>query len=1265
MDDPRFLREEHPFIGADSIFLTSPQRSLLQERDVSRSANAIYNWEMNVNIITDVNQVVCSDPITADRMWAFQNLARNDQAANYNQLNSYATNFDAFYKNGVTHLVCQEIAYDGSSNGIISSKIFYSRWNGNLGSGAYWTPPIQVSPPSSQLLHVTPAVAANDFGDVIVVWNIHDDPGISDNNVFQRPDDIDPNEDQHWFTYSWPNSHGNKVYLHAAILSANSNQFENVSITDTIDDQIYDAYGAYPDLTDFHFKLSSNLEASGFLLVYEDREQLPDEEIFDAGYFVKARVISSINGDYIALPNHVVNTNQNPGFFPCIAADQEFIYITWFQAQSFEGLQTPLYPVERIARVTRLDLNNNDSYWTDIFDLSPNITLPLDRVLRHPGLSVDGRGRHAISWAGFAEEGSIQNQVWAQIYDNGWWGGPVIKAPNPNHYGIANVDIDSYIHRHYRDVLLAEDIGTDPNGHDICELCCEFYFGGGDFGEVRQRWPINVEFRDPDVALDSVGGVNVNYTIMFELGGPNNFSIEHCNCGINWPPTTTYADPVWAEDPTVPGDYFYESDCAYWNGSGWTVRDVFYTDAFPQEIVSDSFARPFMLDRGVFINQGLSGGFDRSPGGGYPLGLQGQVAEEGAVLPKSLTPPTEHGLAAAPIIRVVHDNITPIIGSFSHYNGSLSTNPNNWHMNTTYFENPLFNYVSEVPFNIWLPNEDRVDFDTDAEWVSAVFSDPVNLGNGVGPDVACDQIGNTYVVYSMKEDEIAPWHIYVRRRTPDGSWTDPTDVSGANSVLNDELPAMDISPVDGSIHLAWQRRNPGASGDGINVAYDIFYAVSKDNGRSWSSNNVTTNSTSYNGDCDISIDRESDVHVVWVQMQSGNLLGSKIMHANLLSDWTIDTISLESGSNSNYPSIMPQIASYRGSGPYTVVVWAQWGPKPEDDDQEDPYRYHIARKLVGETDDPIPYAWDDLDFSNGAIAGNHFLSPNVFIDQSTGVEYLTYFGTRSSEPKLTNEFSNMRIAGLGCGRSRQDNSNYVDRDSTYWVDNSFFQDGNIATYFPNCTQNTEYAFDNTLFTFSPIPANFIFPVLAVDSNGIPQVSWYWWQHHGMEPVQPGGTAPNDHSVYVTVFDDLESFYFGWNEIPAEQDSDEVGFYDPYRLNDRGDCGVSLTAFDPDHSLGGPLMGVHTPINNSAIACDSHNRVHLTFVSDPSFATAESGLGPDLPDTNDFPVFSPIIHSLNTGDIAGDFHAYIFFQYDTGSESPDLWYLQKTFTDSGW
>jgi len=1255
--DPRYTRTDHPFVGAEMVTRRSADTAQERSRVPQRGGEAIYNWELGSSLVEGTTQSSCNDTPTTSRMWAYEYLAWKSWAENH----FFATNLDAFHKDGVTHLVCQQVEVN---NGVQSSKIFYSRWNGNMGKEGnpqFWTTPIPVSPEPLQdsVLHVTPSVAVNDRGDVLVVWNTHDDPG-EDKNVFQRPDDP---EDGGNFTYSDESASGGYVQLQAAILRRNSAQFDPLDILDNGEE----AYGAYPDVVDFHYSDGS----IGFLLVYEDREHEREQ---NPGYFIKARTIGYNDGNYVVGGSHELNTAGQPGVFPAIVSDNEFVYMAWYSSSiselpgdPVEVLEASTHVSEVVAHVAWTSSIATQAYWTPTFGLAANVTVPLNRILRHPGLAVDGRGRHAVTWAGFEDDTSSNNQVWVQIYDGGWWGDTVVKAPDPNAYSATGVDVNSYIHRQYRDVLLAE---ADPSANDICELCCDHLFPYPDEEGIRQRWPSQVEFRDPDVALDGAGGVNISYTLLFQLEGDTGFSYWKCDCD---PPKKD--DPpfeVVSSDPTVAGHIFYESDCAYWNGSGWTLRDVFKTDIMMDqpEAVAASFARARVDDYGVFLNQGYSGGIDRSPGGGYALGLGGHFETDPDILIHNFKTPTVNGLVAAPIVRVVQDNITVILGAFSNYSGGLEHVPNAWKMNNTYFPETMFTN-NQVPFIIWLPNEDRVDFGgngSPAEWGSAVFSDPIDLGPGAAPDMVCDKLGNTFLTYSSQDTGY--WHVMVRRRAPDGQWEVPVDVSGAGSHLNDELPSIAVSPTDGSIYLAWQRRDQNEPLDDLDVGYGIIYAKSADLGRSWTIESVTTNYNCYRGDCDISIDAGGKPHIVWVETTAG-VGGTKIRRAYKDGIWTIplDPVSDESAPVANFPSIMPQVACYAGLNPYVVVVWSQWGDEPEAGSPNDARRYFIARRVIGQAA-PLAYAWDERDLGSfpDFTAADHFLSPRIDIDQSTGVETLVYFGLRAPDPQLEwVDFLPYKTGGLACGRSRRISGNSVDRDPVYWEIPlpTSVQDGNRAKCFPNCSQETKNFIDSGTENFSQHICLFhAFPVLDVDSNAIPQVLWSRWEHHLQEPTSGQGST-TDVPRFLTVFDDLESFLYDWNEIAFDKEG--IGYFDPYRyresgfgdVNNQSDCGVALTEDDPDHSLGGPLMGVETPINHSALACDPHNRVHLAFVVDPSFSSDEPHLGPDLPDTED----NPAEQQITFGNFTEDVIPYVFYQYP--SDSPSIWYLQKMYSDPSW
>lgn len=109
------------------------------------------------------------------------------------------------------------------------------------------------------------------------------------------------------------------------------------------------------------------------------------------------------------------------------------------------------------------------------------------------------------------------------------------------------------------------------------------------------------------------------------------------------------------------------------------------------------------------------------------------------------------------------------------------------------------------------------------------------------PSLAINPInGEVYVTYNSNPPGLDQSDVYFVRSSDGGrSWSEPIRVNNDHTVSDQFMPAMAVAP-DGTIAVMWYDRRL----DPNNLKFDIYMAVSHDNGRSWLSNKRVTTASS-------------------------------------------------------------------------------------------------------------------------------------------------------------------------------------------------------------------------------------------------------------------------------------------------------------------------------------------------------------------------------------------------------------------------------------
>jgi uncharacterized repeat protein (TIGR01451 family) len=139
------------------------------------------------------------------------------------------------------------------------------------------------------------------------------------------------------------------------------------------------------------------------------------------------------------------------------------------------------------------------------------------------------------------------------------------------------------------------------------------------------------------------------------------------------------------------------------------------------------------------------------------------------------------------------------------------------------------------------------------------WSSPQNISNtpdySASPQLAVDGGGTVHVVWYEQSD----WYceIFYAQRSSDGTWSSPQNIS--NTPGRSESPRLAVDGV-GTVHVVWRDGTPGND--------DIFYAKRSSDG-TWSSPQNISNTSGASGGSQVAVDAIGTVHVVWSDETTG------------------------------------------------------------------------------------------------------------------------------------------------------------------------------------------------------------------------------------------------------------------------------------------------------------------------------------------------------------------------------------------------------------
>jgi uncharacterized repeat protein (TIGR01451 family) len=140
------------------------------------------------------------------------------------------------------------------------------------------------------------------------------------------------------------------------------------------------------------------------------------------------------------------------------------------------------------------------------------------------------------------------------------------------------------------------------------------------------------------------------------------------------------------------------------------------------------------------------------------------------------------------------------------------------------------------------------------------WSSPQNLSHNTGdsadPQLAVDKGGVVHVVWV--DNTPGTYNIYYARRGNDGIWSNPLNIS--SSSMGAFLPQV---AVDGNetVHVVWQDHTPDSA--------DIYYSRRTNDG-TWSIPLNISNTTGQSEEAQLAVDESDGVHVVWHDDTPGN-----------------------------------------------------------------------------------------------------------------------------------------------------------------------------------------------------------------------------------------------------------------------------------------------------------------------------------------------------------------------------------------------------------
>lgn len=213
-------------------------------------------------------------------------------------------------------------------------------------------------------------------------------------------------------------------------------------------------------------------------------------------------------------------------------------------------------------------------------------------------------------------------------------------------------------------------------------------------------------------------------------------------------------------------------------------------------------------------------------------------------------------------------------------------------------------------------------------WLSAVFvigvsatnlfgtvqANTISLGEGHTPSICSDGHGHLFLVFEGVDSRDGEANIYFTFSTDGGkTWTKRLDVSPTIGVSTRPRIALEKS---GAIDVVWTDNPPNESNP------DIFFARSKDSGRTWDKPINISHTAGASRDAELAIGPDDTIHVVFSDTRAQS--GSKEIFYTSSTDggktWSSDQ-QPENISNTQSDSTEPSIAL--GSDGILHVAWKE------------------------------------------------------------------------------------------------------------------------------------------------------------------------------------------------------------------------------------------------------------------------------------------------------------------------------------------------------